>query len=136
MLCIYLLCEYEVCSTVLWPGETQIMSFLQVLCQGLRDLMLGNSPIRTLQLPALRAPPDGCRFEERIRDLKRSLREERRALREADALCRRLAFRRFEQTLLTQPRVFPTKRKQLLVRSALDDTAVIKHENLVGVHDS
>ncbi len=57
-------------------------------------------------------------------------------LREADALYRRLAFRRFEQTLFAQPRVFPTKRKQLLVGSALDDTAVIKHENLICAHDS
>ena len=85
---------------------------------------------------ALRPPPDGCRFEERIRDLERSLREEGRALRQADAFYRRLAFRRFEPTLFAQPRVFPTKRKQLLVGSALDDTAAIKHENLVCVHDS
>src|SRR5512133_355459 len=68
--------------------------------------------------PPLRPPPDGRRFAERIRDLERSLREKRCALREADALSRRLAFRRFEQTLLGQPRVFPTKRKQLLVGSA------------------
>src|SRR4029453_6096118 len=66
----------------------------------------------------------------------RSLREERRALRQADAFYRRLAFRRFEPTLLAQPRVFSPKRKQLLVGSALDDTAAIKHENLVCVHDS
>jgi len=83
-------------------------------------------PVRR-ELGALRPPPDGCRFDERIRDLERSLREERRGLREAYALYRRLAFRGFEQTLLTQPRVFPTQRKQLLVGSALDDTAVIKH---------
>ena len=71
-----------------------------------------------------------------MRDLERSLREERRALREAAAFYRRLAFRGFEQTLFGQPRVFPTKRKQLLVGSALDDTAVIKHENLVCAYDS
>jgi hypothetical protein len=92
-------------------------------------------PVRR-ELGALRPPPDGCRFEERIRDLERSLREERRALRQADTFYHRLAFRRFEPTLFAQPRVFPTKRKQLLVGSALDDTAVIKHENLICVHDS
>ena len=92
-------------------------------------------PLRR-ELGALSPPPDGCRFEKRIRDLERSLREERRALRQADAFYRRLAFRCFEPTLLAQPRVFPTKRKQLLVGSALDDTAVIKHENLICVHDS
>jgi hypothetical protein len=57
-------------------------------------------------------------------------------LREADALYRRLAFRRFEQTLFAQPGVFPPKRKQFVVRSALDDTAAIKHENLVCAYDS
>jgi hypothetical protein len=51
------------------------------------------------ELPALRPPPDECRFEERILDLERSLREERRALRQADAFYRRLAFRCFEPTL-------------------------------------
>src|SRR5262245_8260232 len=83
--------------------------------------------------PPLRSPPDGCR---RIRDFECSLREKRRALREANALYRRLAFRRFEQTLFVQPRVFPTKREQLFVGSAFDYTTVIKHENLVSVHDS
>src|SRR4030095_6425081 len=86
--------------------------------------------------PTLRPPSDGCRFEERIRDLERSLREKRRALRKAAAPYRHLAFRRFEETLFAQPRVFPTKRKQLLVRSALDNTTVIKHENLICVDDS
>ena len=88
-------------------------------------------PVRR-ELATFHPPPDGCRFEERIPDLERSLPEERRGLREADALYRRLAFRRFEQTLFAQPRVFPPKRKQLLVGSALDDTAVIKHQNLVA----
>jgi hypothetical protein len=55
---------------------------------------------------------------------------------EANALYRRLAVLRFEQTLFVQPRVFSTKREQLLVGSAIHDTAVIKHENLVCVHDS
>ena len=82
--------------------------------------------------PSLRSPPDGCR---RIRDFECSLREKRRALREANALYRRVAFRRFEQTLFVQPRVFPSKRKQLFVGSAFDYTTVIKHENLVSVHD-
>ena len=92
-------------------------------------------PVRR-DLPTFHPPPDGCRFEERIRDLERSLREECRALRQADTFYHRLAFRRFEPTLFAQPRVFPTKRKQLLVGSALDDTAVIKHENVICVHDS
>src|SRR6266576_7256160 len=83
------------------------------------------------ELPTVHAPRDGCRFEECIRDLERSPREERRGLREADALYRRLAFRGFEQSLLTQPRVFPTKRKQLFVGSPLDNTSVIDHENLI-----
>ena len=78
------------------------------------------------ELLTFHPPPDGCRFEECIRDLERSLREERRGLREEDALYCRLAFRGFEQTLLTQPRVFPTKRKQLLVGSPLDNTPVIE----------
>ena len=110
------------------------MLCLSVACgrQRLHSLLRGNasfscSPVRR---ESLCPPPDGCRFEKRIRDLECSLGEERRALREADALYRRLAFRRFEQTLFGQPRVFPSKRKQLLVRSALDDMAVIKHENL------
>jgi hypothetical protein len=47
------------------------------------------------ELGSLRPPPDGCRFEERILDLERSLREERRALRRADTFYGRLAFRRF-----------------------------------------
>src|SRR6476619_1165862 len=116
------------------------MLCLSVACgrQRLHSLLRGNasflcSPVRR---ESLCPPPDGCRFEERIRDLQRSAREERRALREPGALYGRLAFRRFEQTLFGQPRVFPTKRKQLLVGSALDDTAVIKHENLVCAHDS
>src|SRR5207244_8372298 len=88
------------------------------------------------ELGALRPSPDRCRFDERILDLERSLREKRRALRQADTFYGRLAFRRFEPTLFAQPRVFPTKRKQLLVGSALDDTAVIKHENLIRVHNS
>jgi len=91
---------------------------------------------RFLELPALRPTPYECRLEERILDLERSLREERRALRQADAFHDRLAFRYVEQTLFAQPRVFPTKRKQLLVGSALGDTAVIKHENLICAHDS
>ena len=91
---------------------------------------------RRRELPAFHPPPDGCRFEKRIRDLQRSLREERRALRQADAFYRRLAFRYFEPTLLAQPRIFPTKPEQLLVGAALDDTAVIKYENLICVHDS
>src|SRR6476659_579346 len=74
-----------------------------------------RSPVRR---ESLCSPPDGCRFAERLRDLKRSFREKRRALRETAALCRRLAFRRFEQTLFGQPRVFSTKRKQLFVSSA------------------
>src|SRR5689334_12084612 len=78
----------------------------------------------------LRPPPDGCR---RIRDLECSLCEECGALRKSEALYRRVAFRRFEQTLFPQHRVFPAQRKQLLMGSALEDTAVIKHENLVGV---
>src|SRR5882757_3352283 len=94
-----------------------------------------RSPVRR-ELPTFRPPPDRCRFEERIPDLERSLPEERRGLREADALYRRLAFRRFEQTLFAQPGVFAPKRKQLFVRSALDDTAAIKHENLVCAYDS
>jgi hypothetical protein len=48
----------------------------------------------------------------------------------------RLAFGRFEQTLFAQPRVFLTERQELLVGSALNDMAAIKHENLVCVHDS
>src|SRR5262249_21310717 len=83
--------------------------------------------------PPLRSPPNRRR---RIRDLECSLREERGALREAEAVYPRVVFRRFEQTLLPQPRVFPTKRKQLLMSSTLDNTAVIKHENLVCVHHS
>src|SRR5215469_1283919 len=83
--------------------------------------------------PSFRSPPDGRR---RIRDLECSLREERCALREAEMLYRRVAFWCFEQTLFVQPRVFPTKRKQLLVVSQFNDTTVIKHENLVCVHDS
>ena len=47
------------------------------------------------ELGSLRPPPDGCRFEERILDLERSLREERRALRRADTFYGRIAFRRF-----------------------------------------
>ena len=91
---------------------------------------------RCAELPTFHPPPDGCRFEERIPDLERSLPEERRGLRQADALYRRLAFRRFEQTLFAQPSVFAAKRKQFVVRSALDDTAAIKHENLVCAYDS
>jgi len=103
-------------------------------------LMRSNASLFALagaarELGALRPPPDGCRFEERILDLERSLPEERRALRQAATFYHRLAFRRFEPTLFAQPRVFPTKRKQLLVGSALDDTAVIKHENMICVHD-
>src|SRR6476646_6058434 len=116
------------------------MRCLSVACgrQRLHSLVRSDASFlrSSVRRESLRSPPDGCRFEKRIRDLECSLREERRALREADALCRRLAFRRFEQTLFGQPRVFPTKRKQLLVSSALDDTAVIKHENLVCAYDS
>src|SRR5262249_46871201 len=120
------------------------MVCLSMACgrQRLHSLMLGKARRRVLRAPMrregppLRPPPDGCRFEERIRDLERSLCEERRALRESDAFCRRLAFRRCEQTFFGQPRVFPTKCKQLLVGSALDDTTMIKYENLVCVHDS
>src|SRR5262245_2772333 len=120
------------------------MVCLSMACgrQRLHSLMLSKARRRVLRAPVrregppLRPPPDGCRFEERIRDLERSLCEERRALRESDAFCRRLAFRRCEQTFFGQPRVFPTKCKQLLVGSALDDTTMIKHENLVCVHDS
>src|SRR4029453_5614472 len=117
------------CFAFRWPADVNDCIRLCVATRVLR------APVRR-EGPPLRPPPDGCRFEERIRDLERSLCEEPRALREADALYRRLACRRFEQTLFAQPRVFPTKCKQLLVGSALDDTAMIKHENLVCVHDS
>src|SRR6478736_4792782 len=116
MLCLSLAC-----------GRQRLHSLLRSNASFLR------SPVRR---ESLRPPPDGCRFEKRICDLEYSLREERCALRESDALYRRLAFRRFEQTLFGQPRVFPTKRQQFLVGSALDDTAVIKHENLICAHDS
>jgi hypothetical protein len=92
-------------------------------------------PVRR-ELPTFHPPPDECRFEERIPDLERSLSEERRGLREADVLYRRLPFRRFEPTLFALTGVFPTKRKQLVVGSALDDTAVIEHENLICMHYS
>src|SRR6476660_8302630 len=116
------------------------MRCLSVACgrQRLHSLVRSDASFlrSSVRRESLRSPPDGCRFEKRIRDLECSLREERRALREAGAPHRRLAFRRFEQTLFGQPCVFPTKREQLLVSSALDDTAVIKHENLVCVDDS
>jgi hypothetical protein len=51
------------------------------------------------ELPTLHSSSNEGRFEKRIPDLKRSLPEERRGLREADALYRGLVFRRFEQTL-------------------------------------
>src|SRR6266403_3385895 len=109
---------------------------MRIHYQGAIYDLMNRDDRRVLELPALRPTPYECRLEERILDLERSLREERRALRQADAFHDRLAFRYFEQTLFAQPRVFPTKRKQLLVSSALDDTAVIKHENLVCAYDS
>src|SRR6476661_6991334 len=116
------------------------MRCLSVACgrQQLHSLLRNNASFlrSSMRRESLRSPPDGCRFEKRIRDLECSLREKRRALREAGAPYRRLAFRRFEQTLFGQPCVFPTKREQFLVGSALDDTAVIKHENLICAHDS
>ena len=76
MLCLSLAC-----------GRQRLHSLLRSNASFLR------SPVRR---ESLRPPPDGCRFEKRIRDLECSLREERRALREADALCRRRALQEAE----------------------------------------
>src|SRR6201993_2746491 len=99
-----------------------------------KEKLLGTFYVRAL--PTLHPSSEECRFKDRIPDLKRSLPEEHRGLREADALYHRFAWRGFEQTLFAQPGVLPPKRKQFVVRSALDDTAAIKHENLVCAYDS
>src|SRR5262249_5495307 len=102
-----------------------------------RSRRLGISRVwLSSELPTLHPSSNECRFEERIPDLERSLPEERRGLREPEALYHRLAFRRFEQTLFAQSGVFAPKRKQFVVRSAFGDTAAIKHENLVCAYDS
>jgi hypothetical protein len=55
-----------------------------------RELFRGGSGFSRLviirELPTLHSPSNECRFEERVPDLKRSLPETHRGLREADAL--------------------------------------------------